>query len=155
MAIEIERKFLVEGNSWRDDVERSQRLDQGYIRSEDATVRVRTVDDAGYITLKGKTTNISRSEFEYEVPYEDAVAMLDEYCGDRRLSKTRHILTVGDHEWVIDEFDGRHDGLLLAEIELTAEDEEFVRPDWAHLEVSDDPRFYNSNLSRAPETPKA
>lgn len=154
MGIEIERKFLVDGDRWRAAIERTQRLDQGYIRSEDATVRVRTIDDAGFITLKGKTTNVSRSEFEYEIPLADAVAMLDEFCGACRLTKRRHTVTVGDHEWVIDEFDGQHEGLVMAEIELEGEDEEFERPEWAGSEVSHDPRFYNSNLCRSSETPR-
>lgn len=147
MGTEIERKFLVDGDAWRDSVERSQRLDQGYLRSDDATVRVRTIDDVGYLTLKGKTVNITRSEFEYEIPYDDAVAMLDEFCGDRRLTKTRHTVTVGNHEWVVDEFDGRHQGLVLAEIELESEDEAFETPEWAAEDVSDDPGYYNASLA--------
>jgi len=147
MGTEIERKFLVDGESWRGAVERSKRLDQGYLRSEDATVRVRTIDDTGYLTLKGKTVNITRSEFEYEIPFDDAVAMLDEFCGNRRLTKTRHTVTVGDHEWVIDEFDGRHQGLVLAEIELESEAEAFETPDWTGEEVSDDPHYYNASLA--------
>ncbi len=149
MAQEIERKFLVVGDSWRAEAVSSHRLDQGYVRSPDATVRIRTVDESGFVTLKGKTVGVSRSEFEYEVPFEDAVAMLEEYCGARRLTKVRHVVMVGAHEWVVDEFDGKHAGLVLAEIELTHEDESFELPDWAGAEVSDDPQYYNSSLARA------
>jgi adenylate cyclase len=148
MGVEIERKFLVEGDSWRDEATSAEPIDQGYLRSDDATVRVRTIGERGFITLKGRTSGVTRSEFEYEIPFEDAVKMLDEFCGDRRLTKTRHTVFVGDHEWVVDVFHGRHDGLVLAEIELDSEDESFDMPDWVGPEVSGDPAYYNANLVR-------
>jgi adenylate cyclase len=148
MAVEIERKFLVESDDWRQLPGTAHRLDQGYIRSNDATVRVRTIDDRAFLTIKGRTTGVSRSEFEYEIPHGDALSMLDEMCAGSRLTKTRFVRTVGSHEWVIDEFWGALEGLVMAEVELDSEDEPFEMPTWAGTQVSDDPRYYNSNLSQ-------
>lgn len=150
MGTEIERKFLIQGMEWRDEVERSEELDQGYIRSDDATVRVRTIDERGFITLKGPTTNVTRAEYEYEIPVEDAREMLEKFCGDRRIRKVRHTVIHEGHEWVIDEFMGANEGLLLAEIELDAEDESFAHPDWVGEEVSGEKRYYNSTLAQNP-----
>ncbi len=150
--IEIERKFLVRGAAWRPDVHKAQRIEQGYIDATGATVRVRLLDEKGFLTLKGPTKGISRVEYEYEVPVQDAREMLGKLCGVT-LKKTRHHIMVGPHEWVIDEFDGTHRGLIMAEIELTAEDEVFEVPAWAGPEVSGDARYYNSNLIGQPTPP--
>jgi len=143
--IEIERKFLVRGAAWRPDVHKAQRIEQGYLDTTGATVRVRIRDDQAFLTVKGPTKGISRLEYQYPVPVQDAREMLDELCGVT-IRKTRHRIMVGPHEWVIDEFDGTHSGLVMAEIELTSEDEAFEVPAWAGREVSDDARYYNSNL---------
>ena len=150
--IEIERKFLVRGDAWRADVHKRQRIEQGYLDTKGATVRVRVRDDQAFLTVKGPTRGISRSEFQYEIPVEDARQMISTLCG-ATIQKTRHRVMVADHEWVIDEFDGVHRGLIMAEIELGSEDEAFERPDWAMREVSHDARYYNSNLIGAPTPP--
>lgn len=154
--LEIERKFLVRGDAWRHAAHVSQRIEQGYVSSGGApgvTVRVRIRDDKAFLTLKGPTAGITRAEYQYAIPVEDAREMLDTLCAGGTLRKTRHRVMVGGLEWVVDEFDGDHRGLVMAEIELTSEDQEFERPEWAHREVSDDVRYYNSNLIGQPAPP--
>jgi adenylate cyclase len=147
--MEIERKFLVVGAPWR-DAERSSALRQGYLSSGGPlSVRVRLSADSAWLTLKGPTTNWSREEFEYAIPVPDAEAMLA-FCGELVVEKVRHELRVGDHVWEIDVFGGRNAGLVMAEIELTREDETFQRPDWLGVEVSHDPRYRNSALAERP-----
>lgn len=117
---EIERKFLVNHNAdWRDEVIKSTQISQGYIPTlPGATVRVRVKGEAGFLTIKGPTRGISRSEFEYSIPLQDAREMLETLCHGRAIHKIRHVIHHGAHEWTVDEFVGDHDGLLLAEIEL-------------------------------------
>ncbi len=152
MKIEIERKFLVNGDGWRVMVEKGLPCRQGYISSgsTDVTVRVRRIGDQGFLTLKGATRGISRPEMEYEIPVDDAEYMLQNLCGDRIVSKTRYILEVNDLQWEIDEFDGRNTGLIMAEIELECEDQPFDRPGWLGEEVSHDFRYFNAALASAP-----
>lgn len=147
MGIEIERKFLVEGDSWRRQVDRSVEMLQGYMRADDATIRVRIRDGEGILTFKGKTIGVTRGEWQWPIPTQDARELIENFCGDRLIEKVRNYVVVGDHEWVVDEFAGRHEGLLLAEIELGSEDEEFQMPEWAGDEVSDDPQYFNSVLA--------
>lgn len=147
--MEIERKFLVVGEPWR-DAERTILLRQGYLSTDGPlSVRVRLSADAAWLTLKGPTTNWSREEFEYAIPVADAEAMLA-FCDDLVVEKRRHELRVGDHVWEIDVFLGRNAGLVVAEIELAREDESFQRPDWLGVEVSHDPRYRNSALAERP-----
>lgn len=148
MGTEIERKFLVATQSWRDDVRESAALAQGYMQSPDAALRIRVRDDAGIFTIKGKTVGVTRGEWEWPIPVADARDLLEQFCGGRTLEKTRHHVDVGDHEWVVDEFHGDLEGLVVAEIELDSEDEAFEIPSWAGAEVSDDPRYFNINLVR-------
>lgn len=150
--VEIERKFLVRGDDWRSAVHKAQSIEQGYLDTLGATVRVRVRDDQAFLTVKGPTRGITRSEFQYEIPVGDAREMLATLCG-KTIKKTRHRVMVGEHEWVVDEFDAPHQGLILAEIELQSETEPFKLPDWAAREVSDDPRYYNSNLIAAVTPP--
>lgn len=150
MAQEIERKFLVTDLSWRDQAE-GKLYRQGYIPTQNrSTVRVRVVGDRGYLTLKGVSTGITRLEFEYEIPLADAEHMLATLCVPPLIEKWRYRLTVGDHLWEIDEFLGDNAGLVMAEIELASESESFVLPSWVGQEVSDEPRYYNSNLAKTP-----
>jgi CYTH domain-containing protein len=115
-------------------------------------VRVRVVGDRGFLTIKGKSEGISRSEFEYGIPVEDAEEMLDTLC-DRPLSeKMRYVLDVEGVRWEVDEFQGENEGLILAEVELSDADQEIVLPDWVGQEVSDDPRYFNANLAKHPFT---
>ena len=150
-SVEIERKFLVRGSQWRDHVKRSIVYRQGYVaNSPAASVRVRIGDEGARLNLKGTTVGVSRREFEYAIPVEDAGIILDELCDGPLVEKTRHLVEVGDHEWEIDEFAGANAGLIVAEIELAHENEAFERPAWAGTEVSEDVRFYNARLAKAP-----
>ena len=153
MATEIERKFLVKSDTWRDRVESASRIVQGYlVASPRVTVRVRLRGDQAFLTIKGQAEGISRSEFEYPIPVADATAMLNDLTALPPLDKVRHLIRVGDHVWELDVFGGDNAGLVMAEIELDAEDEPFELPDWAGEEVTGDPRYYNAYLARNPFT---
>lgn len=149
MAKEIERKFLVAHDGWRGGAT-GVSIRQGYLARGQATVRVRVAGARGLLTVKGPTEGLSRDEFEYPVPVQDARQMLDRLCGERIVDKTRYRVTVGDHEWVVDEFQGANEGLVLAEVELQREDEHVEMPDWVGEEVSADPRYTNAALSETP-----
>lgn len=154
MALEIERKFLVRGDFSKDAFE-SVRIIQGYLSSNpDRTVRVRTWGDKGFITIKGRSnaSGAARFEWEKEIPAADVVALL-ELAEPGVLDKTRHLIknTDGRHTWEVDEFHGCWEGLVMAEIELGAEDEPFDKPEWLGEEVTGDERYYNSWLSRNSE----
>jgi len=149
MATEIERKFLVTSDAWRDGPE-GVRICQGYLcRDEERTVRVRTKGDKGFLTIKGSTEGVSRTEFEYPIPLDEAKLLL-EMCLPSLLDKTRYERRLGGHCWEVDEFHGENEGLIVAEIELEKEDTEFEKPDWVGQEVSDDPRYYNACLTEHP-----
>jgi len=151
MGVEIERKFLVVGDSWRGQVIEQTHIVQGYLASTDTlTLRVRIRGERAYLTLKGTSTNISRSEFEYEIPVADAQVMLDQLSQGPVIDKVRHLVLVEGHTWEVDVFAADNAGLVMAEVELTSEDEAFVKPAWAGPEVSDDARYYNVNLARVP-----
>jgi CYTH domain-containing protein len=151
MGIEIERKFLLADDAWRALVTLSQRLRQGYlVAGSGVTVRVRTVDDrVGYLTVKAGASGLARAEFEYEVPVADARQMLG-YCRGAQIEKVRHSLRLGGGDWVVDEFRGRHDGLVLAEVELDSPTASFEKPGWLGDEVTGDPQYYNSSLAALP-----
>jgi adenylate cyclase len=150
MAVEIERKFLLKNDSWRDSVVRSHVLKQGYLASSPLpTVRVRTSDDKAFLTIKGRTEGISRVEYEYEIPREEAIEML-KLSAQTPIEKTRYIVEANGHIWEIDVFEGSNTGLILAEVELDSEDEEVILPDWIEREVTNDARYYNSALSIKP-----
>lgn len=149
MAIEIERKFLVAKDNWRDAIVSSQTIVQGYLTTGGGgvTVRVRAIDDArGYLTIKSGGSALARAEFEYEVPIADARQILGLSRGGR-IEKTRHLLDVPGGEWVVDEFAGRNAGLILAEVELETANGELSLPDWLGEEVTGDARYYNSSLA--------
>lgn len=150
MAKEIERKFLVVGSAWR-DLATGTRYRQGYLNSDKArTVRIRTVGDEAFLTIKGPTVGLTRTEFEYPIPYDDCVAMLDELADKPIIDKVRYKIPMGDLVWEVDEFFGVNAGLIVAEVELTSEDQPFEKPDWIGEEVSGDPRYYNSSLIKHP-----
>ncbi|KKC36623.1 adenylate cyclase [Devosia epidermidihirudinis] len=155
MAQEIERKFLVSGDGWRALETSSALLRQGYLSSNaKATVRVRSKnDDRAVITLKGAAQGITRSEFEYDIPIEDAREMLA-MAEPHVLEKRRHIVPFGGLTWEIDVFEGRHTGLVLAEVELESEDQVVELPDWIGEEVTHDDRYYNASLSRSDTLPE-
>lgn len=150
MAKEIERKFLVKGDAWRSLAE-GVSYRQGYLNSQkERTVRIRTVGEKAYLTVKGPTRGVTRTEFEYEIPYEDCLAMLEELAEKPIIEKKRYRIPAGSYVWEVDEFFGVNEGLILAEIELPSEDAVFEKPDWIDEEVSGDPRYFNSSLVANP-----
>ncbi|OQY19586.1 MAG: adenylate cyclase [Desulfobacteraceae bacterium 4572_35.1] len=151
MAIEIERKFLLTNDEWRSQVKSRSKFVQGYLSTTpERTVRIRMADEQAWLTVKGKSCGNSRCEYEYTIPLTDAVEMLDCLCKQPLIEKWRYRLDFCGHQWEIDEFIGSNNGLLVAEIELKEADEKFSRPTWLGDEVSDDPRYFNSNLCAHP-----
>jgi len=151
MATEIEHKFLIRDDRWRQQVERSVRMRQGYLTSDArCSVRVRVAGGQGFLNIKSGTLGIQRSEYEYPIPLAEAEEILDTLCEKPLLEKTRHFIHFGEHVWEIDEFAGANAGLIVAEVELSHPDEPFERPDWASEDVSHDIRYYNSQLARHP-----
>ncbi len=151
MALEIERKFLVKGD-FKASVVKSVRITQGYLSSvPERTVRVRVKGDRGFITVKGigSGSGASRFEWEKEIPADEAMEML-KLCETGVIDKTRLLVPAGKHVFEVDEFHGDNEGLTVAEVELSSEDEEFVRPEWLGEEVTGDVRFYNSMLMKNP-----
>ncbi|QHV98150.1 CYTH domain-containing protein [Spirosoma endbachense] len=150
MGIEIERKFLVKGTDWK-QVGKGQFYQQGYLSNHpDRTVRVRRVDDQGYITIKGKTSGASRSEYEYPIPIEDALEMLHELCEKPIIVKVRYRIPYEGLVWEVDEFQGENQGMVVAEVELSSADQTISLPDWVGQEVTSEAKYYNANLSKHP-----
>jgi adenylate cyclase len=148
MGVEIERKFLVKGDGWRSTS--GTDIGQGYLNLDKRrTVRVRIAGEKAFLTIKGPSAGATRTEFEYAIPASDAHAML-QLCDGSPISKTRYVVAFEGMKWEIDEFHGANEGLVVAEIELTAEDQTFALPDWVAGEVTDDPRYFNSNLVEHP-----
>ena len=148
MATEIERKFLVHGVPWHNDI--GVRFSQGYLnRDKERTVRVRIAGDKAFLTVKGVTRGATRVEFEYGIPLSDAEQLLKLSDGPI-IQKNRHVLVHDGDTWEVDEFLGDNAGLVLAEIELTSEDQPFSRPPWLGTEVTRDLRYYNSSLAGQP-----
>lgn len=149
MATEIERKFLVTSDAWKQDGQ-AVAYRQGYLSiSTRSVVRVRTMGERAALTVKGAVIGTTRPEFEYEIPLEDAQQLLD-LCEEPLIEKTR---TKIEHEglvWEVDEFQGVNAGLTVAECELESEDQEITKPDWVGEEVTDDIRYYNASLVRRP-----
>lgn len=152
MGIEIERKFLVNHDQWLPPaVDKGVLYRQGYIYTNNGnTVRVRIAGNQGFLTLKSKTKNMSRSEFEYVIPVEEASEMLNLLCDRPLIEKIRYKITVDNLIWEIDEFLGENEGLILAEVELNSEDQEIILPSWIEMEVTQDYRYYNSYLAQHP-----
>ena len=148
MAIEIERKFLVIGENWK----RAEPVYfcQGYLnRDKDRTVRVRIAGDNAWLTIKGPTDGMTRAEFEYSIPVADGKQLL-QLCEQPLVEKNRRLIQHDDLQWEVDEFLGENAGLVIAEIELDSENQPFELPGWVGKEVTDDPRYFNSNLSIHP-----
>ncbi len=151
MNQEIERKFLVAGD-YKSSAYASSRIIQGYIcHVPGRTVRVRIRDDRGFMTIKGAAEpgRIGRSEWEWEIPLEDARELMS-LCDKGVIDKTRYLVRAGDHIFEVDEFYGDNEGLTVAEVELSSEDESFERPEWLGREVTGDRRYYNSMLLKNP-----
>ncbi|MDE7409919.1 MAG: CYTH domain-containing protein [Muribaculaceae bacterium] len=146
MALEIEHKFLVRNEGYRQLATASHSISQGYLcRQPERTVRVRLRDNRGFLTVKGRNDGASRVEFEYEISREDAEKMLG-MCEPPLLTKTRYIVPFEGHIWEVDEFSGCREGLVTAEIELKSEDEAYSVPDFIGENVTGNPIYYNSNL---------
>ena len=149
MGKEIERKYLVRGEAWR-KLAQGVRYRQGYLSTvKERTVRVRTVDDRGYLTVKGVTVGATRKEFEYDIPRADAASLL-EMCEQPLVEKVRYKIPFGGLTWEVDEFEGANRGLVVAECELSSEDQRIELPPWIGEEVTADPRYFNSNLIAHP-----
>lgn len=148
MAVEIERKFLVMGEAWRDAP--AVYYSQGYLnREKDRTVRVRIAGDEAFLTVKGVSTGAARAEFEYSIPLWDARDLLA-LCEQPLIEKYRRKILYEGFIWEVDEFLGENQGLVIAEIELPAEDTPFTKPDWVGEEVTHDSRYFNSALAVSP-----
>ena len=146
MNQEIERKFLLKDDSWR-SLAKGKKYRQGYLNSvKERIVRVRTIDDKGFLTVKGMVTGATRAEFEYNIPADEAEAMLDDLCENPLIEKNRYKIEFGGLVWEVDEFIGENQGLTMAEVELESEDQSFEKPAWIGEEVTGDPRYFNSNL---------
>ncbi|TCJ19294.1 CYTH domain-containing protein [Flaviaesturariibacter flavus] len=151
MAMEIERKFLVKKDVWENwEKEPPHYLRQGYLFKDLVkTARVRVSDDTGYMTVKGKTIGISRAEYEFEIPKQDAEDLLSAFC-DTVVTKQRYIVPFEGKIWEVDVFLEQNEGLLVAEIELTEETETFTLPPFIDVEVTGDKKYYNSQLAVKP-----
>ena len=150
MAKEIERKFLVHPRKWS-DLGAGKAIRQGYLcATKESSVRVRTHGDKAFITIKGYTTDITRDEYEYEIPLTDANEILGSLCEAPPIEKTRYRIVFKGHTFEVDEFGGANQGLTIAEVELKDPKEQVELPDWIDREVSDDPRYFNSNLASKP-----
>lgn len=149
MAKEIERKFLVNTAIWQPGGI-AKKMKQAYLNVQaDKTIRVRTANEKAFLTIKGKASGISRDEFEYEIPYSDALELFD-LCEGNPVEKTRWVNEIQGKIWEIDVFEGENDGLVLAEIELNDENEAFNKPNWLLEEVSTNTSYYNFYLSKHP-----
>ena len=149
MNIEIERKFLLKNDNWRDGAV-GVHYKQAYLNEKgDNTVRVRIEGDKAKLTIKGKSSNISRLEFEYDIPMEDAEALFT-LAKTPIVEKFRYKIMYAGNCWEVDEFLGLNRGLVVAEIELESETQSFEKPDWIGMEVSGDKRYTNDNLARKP-----
>lgn len=150
MGVEIERKFLAKGDQWK-SLGQGVLLRQGYLSSApERIVRVRIEDESAMLTIKGRTSGAMRSEWEYPIPMTDAEAFLGALCERPIIEKRRYRIPHEGMLWEVDEFLGENAGLVVAEIELTTEDQAFARPDWVGEEVTHDARYFNANLLRHP-----
>lgn len=151
MPLEIEHKFLVDNNSWRQAVKNSTKYKQGYLSSQPtSSIRVRISDQQAWLNIKSATIGNSRLEFEYEIPINDAELIISTLCGKPLIEKIRYFIPIDNHVWEIDEFEGDNKGLVVAEIELQVSGEFFSKPSWLGEEVTHDLRYYNNNLSKYP-----
>lgn len=149
---EIERKFLVKSEAFKQEAFKSTGIAQGFLNSDKLrTVRIRMTDEKGFLTIKGESSSsgVSRFEWETQIPIEEAKTLL-QLCEPGRIEKTRYYVKAGQHVYEVDEFYGENQGLLVAEIELSTEDEAFEKPDWLGEEVTGDVKYYNAMLSKQP-----
>jgi adenylate cyclase len=151
MGIEIERKFLLKDESWRQQADAGTLYRQGYlIGAKQASVRVRIEGDQAFLNIKSMTLGVRRHEYQYPIPLAEANELLGSLCEQPLVEKTRYRIQYAEHEWEIDVFAGANTGLVVAEVELQSEHEPLSLPPWVGIEVSDDPRYYNVNLVKHP-----
>ncbi len=151
MAKEIELKFLLRDDSWRDLVSEEISMRQGFLCDGfERSMRVRTENDKAFLNIKSSTDGIHRLEYEYQIPFDEAQEMLDSIALQPLIEKVRYLIPAGEYEWEIDRFSGENEGLVVAEIELPSIDTDFERPPWLGKEVSDDFRYYNVSLRETP-----
>ena len=150
MGLEIERKFLVQGDGWK-SLGTPLLFHQGYLnRNPERSVRVRIEGDMAKLNIKAQRGTLRRIEYEYAIPVKDATFLLEHICEQPTLSKHRTKIIIGDCCWEVDEFHGTNKGLVIAEVELETEEQSFEKPDWIGEDVSDDPRYLNINLIQNP-----
>jgi adenylate cyclase len=155
MGIEIERKFLLKNDNWKSLVTKTCVIKQGYLQSgletsQKSSVRIRISNQQANINIKSVELRMIRQEYEYEIPLADGEQMLSSLCGEVIIEKTRHYVPYASHLWEVDVFAGENTGLQMAEIELDSVDESFEIPDWIAEEVTNDERYYNIHLLKAP-----
>ena len=151
MAIEIEHKFLLANDDWREHIIRSVKYRQGYLNSQaTSSIRVRICDDNAWLNIKSATIGTHRHEYEYEIPLTDANEIINILCRKPIIEKTRHFVINDGNTWEIDEFDGDNQGLIVAEIELSEIGKAFSKPHWLGEDVTHDLRYYNNNLAVHP-----
>ncbi|MDB5013135.1 MAG: hypothetical protein JWQ25_1337 [Daejeonella sp.] len=153
MPTETEHKYLVNHELWRRVIpNKSVHIKQAYLLTDpNKTIRIRTVGSTGFITIKGKTVGASRPEFEYEIPIGEANQLIESFCSEL-IEKTRHYIIYENKTWEVDVFEDLNSGLIVAEIELDNENEQYIKPNWVTQNVTDDRRYANSNLSLKPYT---
>ena len=150
MAKEIERKFLLKNDNWKSQFTSRKVIKQGYLSTQkERTVRVRVLGEKGFLTIKGETVGMTRLEFEYEIPVQEANELL-RLCEKPLIEKERFVVSIGKLNWEIDIFEGDNEGLKIAEVELENENQNVEIPDWVGEEVTFDNRYFNSNLVKSP-----
>lgn len=147
MIIEIEHKYLVKHELWKQIVpDKSVPIKQAYLSKDpEKTIRIRVAGEQGFITIKGKTVGAGRPEYEYEIPLEEASDLIGKFCNNL-IEKTRHYVLYENKTWEVDVFEGLNTGLIVAEIELNSEDEQYEKPHWIDRDVTTDRKYANSNL---------
>lgn len=152
MAKEIEYKFLIKNDQWRNQISGSIAIRQAYIQTSRrlSTVRVRVAGSQAWVTFKNSSTGITRDEYEYQIPVNDALEMLEKLCDTELIVKTRYFVEHDGKHWVVDVFEGQNAGLILAEIELDSEDEKFSIPPWLGADITLDHRYSNFALAIRP-----
>lgn len=151
MSIEIEHKFLLRNDLWRNEISHSCHYQQGYLSSNsNSSIRIRTTDNQAWLNIKSATIGNQRHEYEYPIPIQDAQEIMHNLCNKPVINKTRYFINRHPHIWEIDEFYDENEGLIVAEIELASPDEIFEHPLWLGNEVTHDLRYYNNNLIKNP-----
>ena len=151
MPKEIERKFLVTNDNWKQHINHQSHYLQGYLNNNQSnSIRIRITDEQANLNIKSATLGIIRDEYDYQIPLDEAKEMLDKLCEQPIIEKTRYFVEDNDVTWEIDVFERENAGLIVAELELQSVEQSFIKPDWVGEDVSDDPRYYNACLATYP-----